>query len=62
MDFDLSGIMSKLAIVLPYLSYIVNFFTQMFDTMKEVFDAWLYANDVQPFGRISDPAFFIVFL
>ena len=39
MDFDLNGIMSKLAVVLPYLSYIVNIFTQMFDTMKEVFNA-----------------------
>ncbi len=38
MGFDLSGIMSKLAVVLPYLSYIVNLFTQMFDTMKGVFE------------------------
>lgn len=39
MDLDINGIISKLAIVLPYLSYIVNFFSHMFDTMKEVFDA-----------------------
>ena len=34
MDLDLSAISSKLAIVLPYLSYIVNLFTKMFDTVK----------------------------
>ena len=39
MDFDLNGILSKLAVVIPYVSYIINFFTHMFDTMKEVFDA-----------------------
>ena len=34
MDFDLSAITSKLAVVMPYLSYIINLFTQMFNTMQ----------------------------
>lgn len=37
MDLDLSTITDKLALVLPYLSYIVNIVTKMFDTMKAFF-------------------------
>lgn len=39
MDFDLSAITSKLAIVLPYLSYIVNFLKQMFGTATDLFNS-----------------------
>ncbi len=34
MDLDLSVITSKLAIVLPYLSYLVNFLSHMFETVQ----------------------------
>lgn len=39
MDLDLSTISSKLAIVFPYLSYLVNFFTKMFDTLEQFFNS-----------------------
>ena len=38
MDIDLSVITSKLAVVLPYLSYIVNFFTHLFETVEGYFN------------------------
>lgn len=39
MDFDLSAITSKLAIVLPYLSYIVNMLKQLFGTAGDLFNS-----------------------
>ena len=39
MDFDLSAVYSKLAIVFPYLSYLVSIFTKMFETMEQYFNS-----------------------
>ena len=39
MDFDLSAITSKLAVVLPYFSYIINMFSGLFDTLVAFFNS-----------------------
>ena len=36
---DMSGISSKLALVLPYLSYLVKLFSEMFDTLQAFFNS-----------------------
>ena len=36
-NLDLSTVSDKLQIVLPYLSYIINIFTKMMDTMSAFF-------------------------
>ena len=37
MDLDLSTVTDKLQVVLPYLSYIINIFTKMMETMSTFF-------------------------
>ena len=39
MDLDLSVITSKLAIVIPYLSYFVNILKQFFGTAADLFNS-----------------------
>ena len=36
-NLDLGAITGKLQIIMPYLSYIVNFFTRMIDMFSEYF-------------------------
>ena len=36
-NLDLSAITGKLQVIIPYLSYIVNFFTRMVDMFSEYF-------------------------
>ena len=38
MDFDLSGISEKLAVVFPIFSYIIYIFNKMFDTFSDYMD------------------------
>ena len=38
MDLDLSSFTSVIAIVLPYLSYLVHIFSSMFDTLEAFFN------------------------